>query len=107
MRERVFSLLICRLTSGVPKLSEIASALALSERTLSRRLADEGTSIRELADSARAAMAEALMDDPALSLTEISYLLGFADQSSFTHAYKRWTGEAPVQVRRRKQTTAS
>ncbi|MEO0498837.1 MAG: helix-turn-helix domain-containing protein [Pseudomonadota bacterium] len=94
-REMVFQRLMHRLTGGVPRFATVADTLAVSSRTLSRRLADEGTTYRQVVDEARAAMAAALLDDPHLSLTEVAYLLGYADPSSFTHAHKRWTGEPP------------
>lgn len=98
-REQVYRYLMCRLTGGVPKLADVAQALAVSERTLARRLTTENTSYREMVDHTRATMASALLDDPGLSLTEISYLLGFSDQSSFTHAFRRWTGLPPKSAR--------
>lgn len=97
--EQVFQHVVCRMTGGVPRLGDTARSLGLSERSLSRRLAEEATSFREVVDHARASMAQGLLDDRGLSLAEISYLLGFADQSSFTHAFRRWTGHAPAQAR--------
>lgn len=94
--EQVYGYLTHRLTGEVPQIAEVAAALALSQRSLSRRLADEGTTFRAVVDEARFAVARALLDDPSLSLTEISYLLGYASLSGFTHAYKRWTGHAPT-----------
>lgn len=104
LQEQVFRAIVCRLTGGVPRLSEVASELAMSERTLSRRLADDGTSYRALVDSTRVALATALLDDPGLSLTEISFLLGFTDQSTFSHAFRRWTGKSPVQARQARRS---
>jgi len=51
-------------------------------------------------DDLRADLAERYLDDPALSVSEIAWLLGFQEASAFTHAFKRWTCEAPTQRRR-------
>lgn len=105
-RERVFQYLLRRLHAGLPRLQDAAVDLGLSERTLSRKLAEEGTSFRILIDETREAMAAALLEDPSISLTEISYLLGFADPSSFSNAYRRWTGRPPISARLPRQKTA-
>jgi len=101
-RERVFRFLLREVPMGVPRMAQAAEALALSERTLARRLAEEGTTFREVVDETRATMAEALLDDPSVSVTEISYLLSFSDPGSFSHAYRRWRGHAPISARRRR-----
>lgn len=106
MHERVYSFLLKHVSMGVPRISDAAKALALSERTLSRRLAEENTSYREIVDETRCAMADALLDDPSISLTEISYLLGFSDPGSFSNAYRRWTGQAPMSTRQRRRKIA-
>lgn len=77
----------------------IARQMRMSSRTLQRRLADEGTSFRGVVDRARRDRAERLVGDPKVSLTEIAFLLGFADASAFTRAFRRWTGTAPQQAR--------
>ncbi len=66
-----------------------------SDRTLKRRLQQEGSSFRALAQAARHARAQALLEAGHLSLTEIAAELGFADLSSFSQAFKRWSGAAP------------
>jgi AraC-like DNA-binding protein len=104
LREEIYAFLMRRMTGGVPTLAEVAHELGLSKRTLSRRLAEEGTSFRNVVDATRASMADALIDDLSLSLTEISFLLGFADQSSFTHAYRRWKGHSPKVMREKMPT---
>ncbi|MBZ0119629.1 MAG: helix-turn-helix transcriptional regulator [Sandaracinaceae bacterium] len=73
----------------------MAKGLATSARTLQRTLRDEGSSFAALLDQARAATARAYLRDPALSLAEIAWLLGFSDQSTFSRAFKRWTGATP------------
>jgi AraC-like DNA-binding protein len=81
-------------------LAELGRRLDTSPRTLKRRLRSEGTSFRTLLAQSRRARAEALLQDPRLSLTEIADQLGFADLSSFSQAFKRWSGVAPSAWRR-------
>mgnify|MGYP001946743321 CR=1 FL=1 len=71
----------------------------VSGRTLQRRLAEEGTSFRTLLLEVRRELAERYISDPHMPLAEISYMLGFADSSSFSRAFKRWTGEPPALFR--------
>lgn len=78
-----------------PDLTQASRALGLSERTLKRRLHDEGLSFRALLAQVRGSQARALMADDTLSLTQIAERMGFSDLSSFSQAYKRWFGVAP------------
>jgi AraC-like DNA-binding protein len=78
-----------------PKLAEAAALLCTSERTLKRWLQDEDTSFRALLEESRRGKAERLLRDPGCSLTEVAVRMGFSDLSSFSQAYKRWTGMAP------------
>jgi len=78
-----------------PDLPQAARMLGLSERTLKRRLQDEGTSFRVLLAEVRGHQANALVADASLSLTDIAERMGFSDLSSFSQAYKRWFGVAP------------
>lgn len=84
---------------GVPKIGDIALMLNTSERTLKRWFLNEGISYRELIAESRHAKANRLLADPALTLTEVANSLGFSDLSSFSQAYKRWTGLAPSTMR--------
>ena len=73
----------------------------MSERTLQRRLAEQGESFQALTDQARHAAAASLLRSQAYSVVEVAFITGFADQSAFTRAFKRWTGETPAAFRRR------
>lgn len=84
-----------QLRGGDPNLDNVARALGMSSRTLQRRLKDEGLSYATVLDETRANVARSYLDQPEFSLAEVGYLLGFADQSSFTRAFKRWTGSTP------------
>lgn len=88
---------LAALPSGrAPELAEVAKLLNTSERTLKRRLHQDGTSFRSLANLARHAKAQQLMAEGQLTMTEVAAELGFSDLSSFSQAYKRWTGSAPT-----------
>ncbi len=87
------------LTSGEPVANDLAKALGLSLRSLQRRLAEEGVSYQELLDETRHELARRYLDDPARSVTEITFLLGFSEQSAFTRAFRRWSGMSPSTYR--------
>jgi AraC-like DNA-binding protein len=82
-----------------PSLAEVASMLHLSPRTLRRRLAEEGTSYRTLLDEVRGQLAEELLLNEQLTVEEVAQRLGYAETSSFTHAFRRWTGQGPRALR--------
>jgi AraC-like DNA-binding protein len=96
---RARQLIIQQLPDGEPRRDETARALCMSERTLQRRLEDEGTSFHDLLDETRRELAEQYLGRLHLSLAEAAYLLGFADQSSFSRACKRWFELSPGQYR--------
>jgi AraC-like DNA-binding protein len=75
--------------------AEVASSLHLSERSLRRRLAQEGLSFRGLLDEARKVLALKLMDGDRRRVTEIAMQTGFSDVRAFSRAFKRWTGKPP------------
>jgi AraC-like DNA-binding protein len=79
---------------------------ALSVRTLSRRLADEGTTYAEVVDQLRRSLALQYMKDPGMSLSQIAWLLGYEGSTSFNHAFKRWTGRSPSVARNEKPLPA-
>ena len=92
---RVHALLVEALPSGVPSQEQVAKSLLLSSRSLQRKLAEEGSSYKQLLDETRRDLALSYLRDARYSISELGYLLGFADTSSFTHAFRRWTGSAP------------
>jgi AraC-like DNA-binding protein len=83
-----------------PSLRATARALHASERTLQRRLGEHGVTHREVVDSVRRDIAERLVSDCRVCVTEAAFLTGFADVSGFRRMYKRWTGVAPKQKRK-------
>lgn len=99
LRERVRNAVVQRLRDGEPGIGNIAEALAMSERSLQRRLQTEGVSFRDVVDEARHKLALAYLGDTSLSMTDVACLLGYAEGAAFTRAFKRWTGRAPSQFR--------
>jgi AraC-like DNA-binding protein len=91
--------LLERTLPRVPDMQEAARVLSLSERSLRRRLADEGSSYSELVEQTQSALAQRWLSDPTKSLKEVAYVLGFANASSFHRAFKRWTGTSPAAFR--------
>jgi AraC-like DNA-binding protein len=87
------------LPSGTPNESDIAKCVCVSSRMLQRKLADEGTNFRTLLLEVRRELAEKYISDKNMPLAEISYMLGFSDVSSFSRAFKRWTGDPPAAFR--------
>lgn len=87
------------LPGGAPKAEEVAKALGMSLRTLSRRLQEHDVTYRDLLDELRSSLAERYLHDRKLRLSEIAYLLGYADLSTFNHAFNRWTGKSPTEYR--------
>jgi len=78
----------------------IADELHMSTRNLNRKLAAENTSFKALLLEIRAELAGQYINDTSLTLTEISYMLGFSEISSFSRAFKRWTGQSPSEARK-------
>ncbi|MCB1704426.1 MAG: AraC family transcriptional regulator [Halioglobus sp.] len=87
------------LPSGAPSEEAIARRVCVSGRTLQRKLAEEGTSYRTLLSEVRRDLAAKYIADKSMPLSEISYMLGFSDASSFSRAFKKWTGDPPAAFR--------
>lgn len=96
---QVRNLIIQRLPSGEPSQEEVARALNMSTRSLQRRLREEDSSYKILLEDTRRELACQYLKQQDVSIGEITYLLGFSDQSNFTRAFKRWLGQAPGEFR--------
>ena len=94
---RVRSLLLKAMSSGDVDQNGIARRLNQSPSTLQRRLRREGTTYQSLLDSTRRDLALDYLRQGRHSLADITFLLGFTDQSNFTRAFRRWTGKTPRQ----------
>ena len=87
------------LPGGGASVATVASRLAVSTRTLQRRLRDEGVSFQGVVNSTREELARHYLKSSRISGAEISYLLGYEDPNSFFRAFSSWTGETPEQAR--------
>lgn len=96
---KVRQLLTRILNKGDPRREQVAEMLCVSERTLQRRLSEEGTSFAELVDVVRRERAERMLARGYLSVTEMACELGFSDPSNFYRACKRWFGLSPSSLR--------
>jgi AraC-like DNA-binding protein len=99
--QRAREAVVGRLQDGAPRRSQIASDLGFSEHTFQRRLSVEGTSFTELVEEIRRELAQYHLGNPQTSLSEIVYLLGYSEQSTFFRACLRWFGEPPGEYRAR------
>ncbi|KQV91354.1 hypothetical protein ASD15_04810 [Massilia sp. Root351] len=98
---RVRDIIVRNLPDGDPPRSLAAAALCISERTLQRRLQEEGMSYQELVDDTRRELARDYLAKEQLALGQVAFMLGFADQSAFCRACQRWFGYTPRQLRKR------
>ena len=95
------------LSHGKANVEAVATALALSARTLSRRLADEGATFGEVVDQLRRSLALQYLKEPGLSLSQITWLLGYEGSTSFNRAFRRWTGRSPSLARNKRRLPAT
>ena len=87
------------LPHGQAKASVVAKKLGMSERTLARRLAEEGVTFNEILQQLKASLSIRYLEDNSMPISKIAWLLGFEDASSFSHACRRWTGRSPRELR--------
>jgi len=91
----VRSLIAEKLDSGGVNLDAVADQLAITPRTLQRRLSDQGKTFKSLLDEVRHNLALTYITQPFIDIAELAYLLGFSDQTAFQRAFKKWTGTTP------------
>ncbi len=99
LRTTVENAISSMLPHGRVSVRDVARSLGMSERTLARRLSDEGLNFTEILQQLRRDLAVRYLDDPKLHVSKIAWLLGFQEVSAFTHAFKRWTGKTPSEMR--------
>ncbi len=93
--EQVKIVLKRALASGRPEIGDVARELGTSERTLQRRITQEGTTFRALLNEARKELVRQLLADASMEVEEMAYLLGYQDTNSFYRAFKEWEGMTP------------
>lgn len=99
LSEQVKILIKRRIASGKPDVADVARELGMSERTLQRRITEQGSSYRDLLDEARQELGRHLLSNKNNAMDEIAFLLGFQDTSSFYRAFHTWEGVTPGQWR--------
>ena len=77
----------------------IATTLHMSRRTMTRRLEEEGTTYKDLLDGVRKQLAVGYLTETSMGVGEVAFLLGFSQGPAFHRAFKRWTGETPMEYR--------
>jgi AraC-like DNA-binding protein len=92
--------IINQLPSGNVTDKKISEAVYTSKRSLQRKLNEQGTTFKTILTEVREDLALKYIHDRKLTLTEISFMLGFSEMSSFSRAFKRWTGESPKEFRK-------
>ena len=94
-RTQVERILLQFLPSGRAQMDEVARELAVSKRTLQRRLSEDGTTWLKILNKSRETLAKRYLQETNLSAAEVSLLLGFEDPNSLFRAFKRWEGTSP------------
>jgi AraC-like DNA-binding protein len=90
-----------QLKSGTPSKQSIAKHLGFSPRTLDRRLTEEGLTFQSMLDDLRRESALRHLEDPAVSVDDTAFLLGFSSAEAFRKAFNRWTGRTPGEYRKK------
>jgi AraC-like DNA-binding protein len=99
LRTSVENAISTMLPHGRVLAENVARSLGMSERTLARKLSDEGSNFTEILQQLRHDLAVRHLNDRKLHVSKIAWLLGFHEVSAFTHAFKRWTGKTPSEMR--------
>lgn len=105
LSEQIQWILRRRLTAGRPDIRSVASELAMSERSLQRRLTSEGVSFQGLLSRTRHQLALEYLSDTNLSIIEVAYMLGYEDQNSFFRAFRLWETRTPSDWRTENRVT--
>lgn len=95
----VRSLIMEDLARGAVHIDSVASKLSVSSKTLERRLSERDESFSDLSDAIRQDLAKQYLSETDLRLEQIAYLTGYSESSALVRAFKRWTGETPMQFR--------
>jgi AraC-like DNA-binding protein len=107
LRDRARHWLAEHLVGERPLAARLAAAMHVSERTLRRKLSDEGTSLRDLVDDARRERALALLEAGRWSLERVAVELGFSSASAFGRAFRKWMGRSPADFTSHQKTNGT
>lgn len=88
------------LPSGIPSIKALGMHMGMSNRTLTRRLAENGVTFRDLIQKTQERLSKELLKGSDRTVAEIAFQTGFSEQSAFNRAFKRWTGLSPVEFRK-------
>jgi AraC-like DNA-binding protein len=105
--QQVRKTLAALMPGGELSIGSVARRLAITPRTLQRRLAEEGTTYDTLREVMRKEAAEVFLDNPQLSISEVAYLVGFSEPGAFHRAFRRWHNSTPQQFRQHSGTPRS
>ena len=98
--KQVQSAMVPLIEKGRLNIDEVARELAMSPRTLQRRLENEGTTFGAVLDETRRVAALEYLKNPRIAIAEAAFLLGFSEPSTFYRSFRRWTGDTPANYRR-------
>ena len=99
VRSRVENAIAPLLPHGKARIDEVARQLGLSQRTLARHLSREGVTFSQLLEKLRFDLTNRHLADPDLSISQIAWMLGYSEVSTFSHAFKRRRGQTPREAR--------
>jgi AraC-like DNA-binding protein len=99
LKVQVENAIAALLPHGPVRHDVVAAELAMSPRTLTRRLAAEGSSFAGILKEVRVALAKRYIADRTLPISQIAWLLGYSEVSAFTRAFHHWTGQVPSEAR--------
>jgi len=103
LKSEVENTIAALLPHGPARHDVVAAKLGMSPRTLARRLSSEGSSFAVILEEVRAALAQRYLADRSLPISQIAWLLGYAEIGTFTRAYQRWAGIPPSAARARQE----
>jgi AraC-like DNA-binding protein len=87
------------LPSGIPSILQVGEHMGMSSRTLTRRLSEGGITFRDLVKQTQEKLSKELLKNTSDTVSEIAFQTGFSEQSAFSRAFKRWTGQSPIEYR--------
>lgn len=97
---RVRAAIVKDLRSGRTTVARVARSLGFGERTLRRRLDEEGSSYHQVLLELRMELASRYLEDERLAIDEVAFLLGYSERSAFIRAFRHWTDQTPAQFRK-------